>query len=222
MLVGYARVSTQDQTLALQQDALQQAGCERIFTDTASGARADRPGLEQAIAFARPGDTLVVWKLDRLGRSLPHLIETVRNLEQRGIGFKSLTEQIDTTTSGGKLIFHVFAALAEFERDVIRERTQAGLAAARARGRRGGRPKAAALNTAKKVALAQRLYEDESNTIDDICRVLGVSRATLYRHIRVSGVSTSAMDTATRGDGVLQPVEHDVAAATDEHQAHQG
>jgi DNA invertase Pin-like site-specific DNA recombinase len=112
MLVGYARVSTQDQTLALQQDALQQAGCERIFTDTASGARADRPGLEQAIAFARPGDTLVVWKLDRLGRSLPHLIETVRNLEQRGIGFKSLTEQIDTTTSGGKLIFHVFAALA--------------------------------------------------------------------------------------------------------------
>src|SRR3954465_9241627 len=104
MLVGYARVSTQDQTLALQQDALQQAGCERIFTDTASGARADRPGLEEAIAYARSGDTLVVWKLDRLGRSLPHLIETVRGLEQRGIGFKSLTEQIDTTTSGGKLI----------------------------------------------------------------------------------------------------------------------
>src|SRR4051812_8328774 len=114
MLVGYARVSTQDQTLALQQDALQQAGCERIFTDTASGAKADRPGLDQAISFARSGDTLVVWKLDRLGRSLPHLIETVRSLEEHGIGSRSLTEQIDTTTSGGKLIFHVFAALAEF------------------------------------------------------------------------------------------------------------
>jgi DNA invertase Pin-like site-specific DNA recombinase len=184
MLVGYARVSTQDQTLALQQDALQEAGCDRIFADTASGAQADRPGLDEAIAYARSGDTLVVWKLDRLGRSLPHLIETVRGLEQRGIGFKSLTEQIDTTTSGGKLIFHVFAALAEFERDVIRERTQAGLTAARARGRRGGRPKAAALNDAKKVALAQRLYDDETHSIEEICRLLGVSRATLYRYIK--------------------------------------
>src|SRR4051794_36386709 len=129
MLIGYARVSTQDQTLALQQDALKQVGCEKILTDTASGAKADRPGLEEALEYVRPGDTLVVWKLDRLGRSLPHLIETIRQLEARGIGFKSLTEQIDTTTSGGKLIFHVFAALAEFERDVIRERTNAGLAA---------------------------------------------------------------------------------------------
>jgi DNA invertase Pin-like site-specific DNA recombinase len=129
MLVGYARVSTHDQTLALQRDALQQAGCSRIFTDTASGARADRPGLEDALGFARPGDTLVVWKLDRLGRSLPHLLETVARLQERGVGFRSLTEQLDTTSSGGKLVFHVFAALAEFERDVIRERTQAGLAA---------------------------------------------------------------------------------------------
>src|SRR3954469_18660960 len=167
MLIGYARVSTQEQTLSLQQDALHQTGCERIFTDTASGARADRPGLDEAIAYARSGDTLVVWKLDRLGRSLPHLIETVRGLDQHGIGFKSLTEQIDTTTSSGKLIFHVFAALAEFERDVIRERTQAGLAAARARGRQGGRPKAAALNDARKVALAQRLYDDRSHSIDE-------------------------------------------------------
>ena len=127
MLIGYARVSTHDQTLALQQDALKQAGCERLFTDTASGAKADRPGLEEALSHIRSGDTLVVWKLDRLGRSLPHLIETITRLQERGIGFKSLTEQIDTTTSGGKLIFHVFAALAEFERDVIRERTQAGL-----------------------------------------------------------------------------------------------
>jgi DNA invertase Pin-like site-specific DNA recombinase len=182
MLIGYARVSTLDQTVSLQQDALQQAGCERIFTDTASGARADRPGLEEAIEYVRPGDTLVVWKLDRLGRSLPHLIESIKRLQERGIGFKSLTEQIDTT-SGGKLIFHVFAALAEFERDVIRERTQAGLTAARARGRRGGHPRVAGLNDAKKVALAQRLYEDRSNSIDDICRTLRVSRATLYRYL---------------------------------------
>jgi DNA invertase Pin-like site-specific DNA recombinase len=222
MFVGYARVSTQDQTLALQQDALQKAGCERIFTDTASGVQADRRGLDEAIAYARNGDTLVVWKLDRLGRSLPHLIETVRQLQEREIGFKSLTEQIDTTTGGGKLIFHIFAALAEFERDVIRERTQAGLAAARARGRRGGRPRAATLNDARKVALAQRLYDDETNSIDDICRTLRVSRATLYRYIRVSGSARSAAETTVRGDGVLQPMELDVAAATDEHQAQQG
>jgi DNA invertase Pin-like site-specific DNA recombinase len=185
MLIGYARVSTHDQTLALQQDALKQAGCERLFTDTASGAKADRPGLDEAVDFARLGDTLVVWKLDRLGRSLPHLIETISGLQERGIGFKSLTEQIDTTTSGGKRIFHVFAALAEFERDVIRERTQAGLTAARARGRRGGHPRAVALNDTKKVALAQRLYEDKKNSIDDICKTLGVSRSTLYRYVQV-------------------------------------
>src|SRR3954470_20438884 len=183
MLLGYARVSTHDQTLALQQDALKQAGCERLFTDTASGAKANRPGLEEALSHIRSGDTLVVWKLDRLGRSLPHLIETIRRLHERGIGFKSLTEQIDTTTSGGKLIFHVFAALAEFERDVIRERTQAGLTAARARGRTGGHPRAAGLNDAKKVELAQRLYEDKKNSIYDICRTLRVSRATLYRYL---------------------------------------
>src|SRR5829696_6227043 len=184
MLIGYARVSTHDQTLALQQDALNQAGCERLFTDTASGAKADRPGLDQAIGFARSGDTLVVWKLDRLGRSLPHLIDTVTGLQDRGIGFKSLTEQIDTTTSGGKLIFHVFAALAEFERDVIRERTQAGLVAARARGRRGGHPRAVALNDAKKVAMAQALYSDKKNSIADICKTLRVSRSTLYRNVK--------------------------------------
>src|SRR4051794_9715542 len=185
MLIGYARVSTHDQTLALQQDALKQAGCERIFTDTASGAKADRPGLDQAVGFARSSDTLVVWKLDRLGRSLPHLIETVTGLQDRGIGFKSLTEQIDTTTRGGKLIFHVFAALADFERDVIRERTQAGLIAARARGRRGGHPRAAALNDAKKVAMAQALYNDKKNSIADICKTLRVSRSTLYRYVQV-------------------------------------
>ena len=158
MLVGYARVSTVEQTLALQEDALRAAGCERRFTDTLSGAKAERPGLAQALAFLRPGDVLVVWRLDRLGRSLKALIETLNGLEGRGIGFKSLTEQLDTTTSGGKLIFHVFGALAEFERDLIRERTQAGLAAARARGRQGGRPKK--LGTAARVAMAQALYND--------------------------------------------------------------
>jgi hypothetical protein len=137
MFIGYARVSTADQKLDLQNDALTKAGCERIFTDTAGGAGAERVGLEQALAFARKGDTIVVWKLDRLGRSLRHLVETLAALRDRGIGFRSLQESIDTTTSGGKLVFHVFAALAEFERDLIRERTRAGLDAARARGKRG-------------------------------------------------------------------------------------
>src|SRR3954470_19191286 len=141
MLIGYARVSTTDQTLALQQDALTAAGCDQLFTDTASGSLTDRPGLTEALSHLRTGDTLVVWRLDRLGRSLPHLIETVSALSARGVGFRSLQEQIDTTTSGGKLVFHVFGALAEFERDVIRERTNAGLQAARARGVPFGRPR---------------------------------------------------------------------------------
>lgn len=183
MLVGYARVSTQEQTLALQQDALKTIGCEHIFTDTASGAITDRPGIDEALRFVRTGDTLVVWRLDRLGRSLKHLIEIISQLQERGIGFKSIQESIDTTTSGGKLIFHVFGALAEFERDLIRERTQAGLAAARARGRRGGRPRVAALNDEKKVAMARALYNDKRNTIADICATLRVSRATLYRYL---------------------------------------
>ena len=185
MLVGNARVSTQDQTLALQKDALAKVGCERIFTDTLSGTKAERPGLTEATEYVRSGDTLVVWKLDRLGRSLRHLIETIRQLHERGVGFKSLTEQIDTTTSGGKLVFHVFGALAEFERDLIRERTQAGLIAARARGRHGGRPKSAAVADPKKVAMAQALYNDKANSIADICKTLRVSRATLYRYIQV-------------------------------------
>src|SRR3989440_3679844 len=158
MNIGYARVSTQDQTLNLQRDALEKIGCSKIFTDTASGAKAERKGLEEALEYVREGDTLVVWRLDRLGRSLKHLIETITKLNNRKIGFKSSTENIDTTTSGGKLVFHIFGALAEFERDIIRERTNAGLRAARARGRLGGRPKAASLNTLKKVAMAQSLY----------------------------------------------------------------
>ena len=181
MLIGYARVSTVEQTLALQEDALQAAGCTQVFTDTLSGAKADRPGLAQALAFLRPGYVLVVWRLDRLGRSLKALIELLTRLDERGVGFKSLTEQLDTTTSGGKLIFHVFGALAEFERDLIRERTQAGLAAARARGRQGGRPKK--LGTPSKVAMAQALYDDQRHSIAEICRTLGISRATLYRYV---------------------------------------
>ena len=149
MLIGYARVSTHEQTLALQQDALQKAGCTKLFTDTASGAQTERQGLAAALSYVRKGDTLVVWRLDRLGRSLPHLIATMTDLLERGSGFKGLTENIDTTTSGGKLIFHIFGALAEFERNLIKERTQAGLVAARARGKTGGRPKA--LTTDKSV-----------------------------------------------------------------------
>jgi DNA invertase Pin-like site-specific DNA recombinase len=179
MLIGYARVSTHDQTLTLQQDALQKAECNKIFTDTASGAQIERKGLEEALTYVRKGDTLVVWRLDRLGRSLPHLITTMTDLEERGIGFKSLTENIDTTTSGGKLIFHIFGALAEFERNLIRERTQAGLTAARARGKRGGRPKAL---TGKQRGIARDLYEKQ-HPIVEICRTLKISRATLYRSI---------------------------------------
>jgi DNA invertase Pin-like site-specific DNA recombinase len=180
MLIGYARVSTHDQTLHLQQDALTKAGCTKIFTDTASGAKTERKGLEEALNYVRNGDTLVVWRLDRLGRSLPHLIATLTSLEERGIGFKSLMENIDTTTSGGKLVFHVFGALAEFERNLIRERTTAGLLAARARGRRGGRPKAL---TGKKLSIAQDLY-DKRHPIVEICRMLKISRATLYRALK--------------------------------------
>jgi DNA invertase Pin-like site-specific DNA recombinase len=180
MLVGYARVSTADQSLDLQRDGLTGAGCERVFTDIASGAKDERVGLAEALAFLRPGDTLVVWKLDRLGRSLKHLIETVTALQAKKIGFRSLRESIDTTTSGGKLIFHVFGALAEFERDLIGERTRAGLQAARARGRQGGRPRAL---DEKRLALARSLHKDPSHKVEDICRTLGISRATFYRHL---------------------------------------
>src|SRR5947207_13966041 len=181
MNIGYARVSTQDQTLNLQKDALEHIGCSKIFTDTISGSTTERQGLDAALSYVREGDTLVVWRLDRLGRSLKHLIETITDLNNRKIGFKSITENIDTTTSGGKLVFHIFGALAEFERDIIRERTQAGLQAARARGRLGGSPKAL---TPKKVAIAQSLYDNKDNTIDENCKTLTISRATLYRYIK--------------------------------------
>ncbi|MBA3822404.1 MAG: recombinase family protein [Ktedonobacterales bacterium] len=181
MDIGYARVSTTDQSLDLQLDQLRTAGCQEFYSDVISGAKADRPGLAAAIAYARAGDSLVVWKLDRLGRSLQHLIETVAHLECRGIGFRSLTEGIDTTSPGGKLIFHVFGALAEFERDLIRERTHAGLAAARARGRQGGRPPKL---TPKKAQMAQQLHQGGTG-ITEICATLGIGRTTLYRYLNL-------------------------------------
>ncbi len=196
MIVGYARVSTDDQTLALQLDALQAAGCETVFRDTISGAKTERPGLSKALEHVRNGDMLVVWRLDRLGRSLSHLIDLIQTLEGRGVGFKSLTEQIDTTTSGGKLIFHIFGALAEFERNLIRERTMAGLQAARARGRKGGRPRKP--NSDTKIVMAKRLHADPNNSIADICKTLGVSRATLYRYLSLGETrNTSSTTTST-------------------------
>jgi len=185
MQIGYARVSTDEQNLDLQRDALEKAGCEEIYTDTVSGTKARRPGLEDAFSHLRTGDTLVVWRLDRLGRSLRHLIDTVTDLQERGIGFKSLTESIDTTTSGGKLVFHIFGALAEFEREIIRERTQAGLLAARSRGRNGGRRKAL---TEQQVQQLVQLAADKTNSVKDICKTFGISRMTFYRYVKVEQI----------------------------------
>ncbi|WP_072691656.1 recombinase family protein [Rhodococcus marinonascens] len=182
-LLGYARVSTADQTLDLQSDALSAAGCARIWTETASGATTARPQLDDLFSHLRSGDSLVVWRLDRLGRSLPHLLQTVTDLEDKGIGFRSVTEAIDTTTAGGKLIFSIFGsifgALAEFERNLIRERTTAGLAAARSRGRIGGRPPKM---TPKKIKQA-KLMRDNGMSQNEIAEILGVGRTTLYRHL---------------------------------------
>jgi DNA invertase Pin-like site-specific DNA recombinase len=188
MLVGYARVSTEEQNLALQRDALAQVGCEQIFSDEMSEAKSERPGLSAALSFVRPGDTLVVWRLDRLGRSLKDLIARVEELKGRGIEFRSLHEAIDTASPSGKLQSHLFSALAEFERDLIRERTLAGLKAARARGRVGGRKRTM---TPKKVKLASRLMQDPAVSVDEICRTLRISRATLYRHVSPGGAVRS-------------------------------
>ena len=182
-LIGYARVSTAEQDTALQTDALRKAGCDKIFEDTVSGAKAERPGLAAALAYVREGDALVVWRLDRLGRSLPHLIETIGALEARGVGFRSLTEAIDTTTSGGRLIFHVFGALGQFERDLIRERTKAGLTAAAARGRKGGRKPVV---TAEKL---QRAREHLANglTVREAAARLKVGKTALYAALKAAG-----------------------------------
>lgn len=194
MSVGYARVSTGDQNVNLQLDALGQAGCRKVFEETASGSIRDRPKLKEALDFLQPGDTLVVWKLDRLARSLSQLIDTVDELHARKCGFKSLTENLDTTTAGGRLIFHIFGALAEFERSIIRERTLAGLAAARARGRRGGRPKAL---DDQRLAIAEALLRDGLLTVREVAQQLRISEATLYKylpHPRTSYCSSSGTE----------------------------
>jgi len=188
-LLGYARVSTGDQNARLQTDALKAAGCYRVFVERASGALDERRELAKLFDQVRPGDTVVVWRLDRLGRSLRHLIDTVNALADRQVAFRSLTESIDTTTSGGKLVFHIFGALAEFERELIRERTHAGLAAARARGRSGGRPR---VMSEDQVATARQMYESKDFTIDAIARVLGVSRASIYRYLREPATKEAA------------------------------
>ena len=183
-LIGYARVSTNTQELRLQLDALKSAGITKadIFTDKISGSKTERPGLDRCLQALQPGDTLLVWRLDRLGRSLRHLVDLVENLRQRGIGFKSICDgAIDTTTASGELIFNVFASLAQFERRLIQERTKAGLAAARARGRNGGRPRIPADHPS--VVAAKKMYADKSMPVADICWTLRISRATLYRYL---------------------------------------
>lgn len=182
-LIGYARVSTWDQTTELQLDALQDAGCLRVFEETASGTKTDRPQLAAALDFVRPGDTLVVWRLDRLGRSLKHLMETVAWLGDRDVGFRSLHESIDTTTSTGRLVFHIFGALAEFERDLIVDRTRAGLMAARERGSRPGRRPSL---SSDQVAVVRQMAAEGRFTTSAIAEVVGVSRATVYRCLTTS------------------------------------
>ncbi len=179
-IIGYARVSTADQDLRLQREALQRAGVERVYEEVASGARVDRPKLADAMSYMRRGDCLVVWRLDRLARSIRQLIDTMTSLEARGIELRSLTENIDTSTAGGRLIFHMFAALSEFERDLIRERTNAGLAVARARGRKGG---AKAKLTPRQVDQIRRILSDPKSNVKETAKLYGVSRATIYRYM---------------------------------------
>ena len=187
MKIGYARVSTDEQNLDLQRDALLKAGvgAKDIYTDKVTGVKAERPGLNQALSHLRDGDTFIVWRLDRLGRSLKHLIETVTALKEQGVSFKSLTENIDTSTATGNLVFQIFGALAEFERNLIKERTVAGLDAARARGRKGGRPRRNP--DSGRVALAKRLYRDRTISVPEILKTLNISKATLYRWVNIDG-----------------------------------
>jgi DNA invertase Pin-like site-specific DNA recombinase len=188
MLIGYARVSTFDQNPALQRDVLTEAGCDRIFTEQLSGAVAGRPQLADAMNYARSGDTIVVWKLDRLARSIKQLIDTVETLRLRGIGFRSLTEALDTTTAQGRLVFHMFSALAEFERSLIRERTQAGLLAAKRAGRTGGRPPKL---TDEDIETARAMLTNPDIGVASVANRLGVSLATLYRYIPAARASTT-------------------------------
>jgi DNA invertase Pin-like site-specific DNA recombinase len=188
MKFGYARVSTFDQSFDLQFDALQKVGCERIYKEVASGSKSKRPVLDELLEHLRPGDVLVIWKLDRLGRSLKHLVELVSELMNTGVGLQSLNDPIDTTTSHGRLTFNIFASLAEFERDLIRERTQAGLQAARARGRLGGRPKGLSPKALSTAAAAETLYREGKLSAKEIAEMLKISKSTLYAYLRHRGV----------------------------------
>jgi DNA invertase Pin-like site-specific DNA recombinase len=195
MKLGYARVSTKDQHLELQIDALTEAGCEKIYQDIASGARTERPALNEMINHLRPGDVLVIWKLDRLGRSLNHLIGLVNDLMKKNIGLQSLHDPIDTTTAQGRLSFNLFASLAEFERDLIRERTQAGLSAARARGRNGGRPKGIPQKAEATACAAETLYKEGRLSVNEISEKLCIAKSTLYAYLRHRGVTLGSFKT---------------------------
>ena len=188
MKIGYARVSTKDQNLDMQLEALREAGCEKVYQEKASGSRADRPELSKLLANLRQGDVLVIWKLDRLGRTLKHLVALVEELLQKGVGLHSLNDPVDTTSAHGRLTFNIFASLAEFEREVIRERTMAGLSAARARGRVGGRPKGLSAEAERTSYAAAALYKDKELSVQEICDKLDISKATLYRYLRHRGV----------------------------------
>jgi DNA invertase Pin-like site-specific DNA recombinase len=186
--IGYARVSTQDQNLEMQLDALQKAGCEKVFQEKASGIKSDRPQLAAMQQILREGDVIYIYKLDRLGRSLKHLLEMTSDFEKRGIGLVSINDSIDTTTAQGRLIFNIFASLAEFERDLIRERTKSGLDAARARGRKGGRSRGLSKEAEKKAMLAQTLYNERKLGVNEIAADLEISKMTLYKYLRHRGV----------------------------------
>lgn len=196
MRIGYARVSTKDQSLDLQVDALQNALCEKVFRETASGAQTARPVLDDMLSRLRAGDVVVIWKLDRLGRNLKHLVSLTTELMEREVGLVSLNDPIDTTTPQGRLVFNIFASLAEFERDLIRERTQAGLAAARARGRRGGRPAGLSKQAQSTAMAAETLYKERRMSVVEICEQLGISKPTLYAYLRHRGVSIGTRSTA--------------------------
>lgn len=189
MKIGYARVSTKDQSLNLQKDALKKAGCKKIYSEQVSGSKIEREQLDELIKQVRKGDIIIVWKLDRLGRSLRDLVNLISKFQEMEVGFKSLQDSIDTTTPTGKLTFHLFAALAEFERDIISERTKAGLASARARGRKGGRPKGLSKQAQNKARLAESLYKEKELSIQEICNYLSISKPTVYRYLRHRNVA---------------------------------
>lgn len=198
MKIGYARVSTQDQDLSLQLDALQSSGCGKIYKEKITGATRERPELKKLLDQLREGDTVVIWKLDRLARSLKDLVNLVNEIQDKGGALHSLNDQIDTTTPHGKFTFHVFAALAEFERDIIRERTKAGLTAARARGRVGGRPKGLSKKAQHTAIIAEKLYQERELTVKEICDQLSISRGTLYNYLRFRGVAIPPSSTSRK------------------------